>query len=240
MRLTAKRALVTAAGAGIGRAIALAFAREGADVLATDIDPGALATLTGMATAVLDVTDDAAVSALADHPPFNVVVNAAGWVPAGTILDCTPADWARALDLNLSSMYRVVRTVLPAMLGAGGGSIVNIASVASSIRGVPNRFAYGATKAGVIGLTKAIAADFVGQGIRANAICPGTVDTPSLHARMAATGNADAARAAFVARQPMGRLGTAEEVAALAVHLASDESGFTTGAVHVIDGGWTM
>jgi len=242
-RLMGKRCLITAAAAGIGRASALAFAREGATVVATDIDDAALATIdvAAIVTARLDVTDDAAVAALiAQHDGFDVLFNCAGWVPGGTIIDCSPDDWARAYDINVTSMYRTIRAVLPGMLARGGGSIVNMASAASSIHGVPNRFAYTATKAAVIGLTKSVAADFVGDNIRTNAICPGTIDTPSLAQRIAASGDAVAARAAFVARQPMNRLGRAEEIAALAVYLASDESGFTTGAVHVIDGGWTM
>jgi 2-keto-3-deoxy-L-fuconate dehydrogenase len=241
-RLTGKRCLITAAGAGIGRASALAFAHEGASVLATDLDTDALATLgERIATAELDVTSGSAIASLiAAQDGFDVLFNCAGWVPSGSILDCTPGDWQRACDINVTSMYRMTRAVLPGMLARGGGSIVNMASAASSIHGVPNRFAYATTKAAVIGLTKSVAADFVAGNIRVNAICPGTIDTPSLAQRIAANQDAAAARAAFVARQPMGRLGRAEEVAALAVYLASDESSFTTGAVHVIDGGWTM
>ena len=243
-RLAGKRAFVTAAGAGIGRATALAFAREGADVVATDIDAGALAALAaeapGIVIAHLDVSDPAAViDAAARWGDRDVLFNAAGWVPSGSILDTSEADWARAVDVNVTSMVRTIRAFLPAMLAAGGGSIINVASVASSIKAVPNRFAYSATKAAVIGLTKAVAADFVAQGIRCNAICPGTVDTPSLGERLKATGDEAAARAAFIARQPMGRLGTADEIASLAVYLASDEAAFTTGQAHVIDGGWT-
>ena len=241
-RLSGKRCFVTAASAGIGRACALAFAREGAEVIATDLAPTRIEA-DGQAVDVerLDVTDRAAVlAAAARYGAVDVLLNAAGMVHHGTLLDCSEEDWARSMELNLTSMARTMRAFLPAMLAQGGGSIINIASVASSIKGAPNRAVYGATKAGVIGLTKAVAADFVTQGIRANAICPGTVDTPSLHGRMAATGDAVAARAAFIARQPMGRLGTAEEVAALAVYLASDESAFTTGVAHVIDGGWSM
>ncbi|MBS0363546.1 MAG: SDR family oxidoreductase [Proteobacteria bacterium] len=245
MRLQDKTALVTAAGAGIGRAIAFAFAREGARVTAVDIDAGALATLRGAEPLVkvetLDVTDRAAIAAMqAREPRFDILVNAVGYVHAGTILDCDELSWTRSLELNMTSMYRVIRAWLPDMVAGGGGAIVNIASVASSIRGVPNRFVYGATKAGVIGLTKAVAADFVAQGVRCNAICPGTVDSPSLAQRLRDTGDEAAARAAFVARQPMGRIGTPDEIAALAVYLASDEAAFTTGAIHVIDGGWTM
>jgi len=245
MRLQAKKALVTAAGAGIGRAIALAFAREGAQVIAVDIDEMALAQLgsgtASIRTAVLDVTNPQQIADLqADNPHFDIIVNAAGFVHAGSILDCDEGDWARSLELNMTSIYRIIRAWLPNMVATGGGSIVNIASVASSIRGVPNRFVYGATKAGVIGLTKAVAADFVDKGVRCNAICPGTVDSPSLAQRLRDTGDEIAARAAFIARQPMGRIGKPEEIAALAVYLASDEAAFTTGAIHVIDGGWTM
>ena len=245
MRLQNKRALVTAAGAGIGRSVALALAREGAQVTAADIDEAALARLgaaeASLCTEVLDVTDLSAIDALhARRPGFDVIVNAVGYVHHGTILECDEGDWSRSIELNLTSMYRVIRAWLPDMVAAGGGSIVNIASVASSIRGVPNRFVYGATKAGVIGLTKAVAADFVSAGVRCNAICPGTVDSPSLAQRLRDTGDEAAARAAFVARQPMGRIGRPEEIAALAAHLASDEAAFTTGAIPVIDGGWTM
>jgi len=244
-RLSGKRALVTAAGAGIGRAAALAFAAEGAAVVASDIDAGALASLSGMKTARLDVRDRAAVAAVvAEHGPFDVLLNAAGHVAHGTILDCDEEDWARSVELNLTAMYRVTRAVLPGMLARGGGSVINIASAASSIQAAPNRCVYGATKAGVIGLTKSVAADFVARGIRCNAICPGTIDTPSLAGRiegLGATlpGGVEAARALFLARQPAGRLGTAAEVAALAVYLAGDESAFTTGAALVIDGGWS-
>ncbi len=245
MRLQNKTALVTAAGAGIGRATAIAMAREGAQVTAADVDGAALAQLgaadAAIRTETLDATDRAAVEALhARNPAFDVIVNAVGFVHHGTILDCDEGDWARSIEVNLTSMYRIIRTWLPDMVAAGGGSIVNIASVASSVRGVPNRFVYGATKAGVIGLSKAVAADFVSQGVRCNAICPGTVDSPSLTQRLRDTGDDPAARAAFVARQPMGRIGRPEEIAALAVYLASDESAFTTGAIHVIDGGWAM
>ncbi|MFS2110169.1 SDR family oxidoreductase [Sphingomonas sp. Sphisp140] len=239
-RLAGKTALVTAAAQGIGRATAELFAGEGATVWATDVNLDGLSDLAGCRTARLDVRDEASIAeALASAGPLDVLFNCAGAVPGGTILDCTAEQWALAQDLNLTSMYRIIRTALPAMIARGGGSIVNMSSVASSIKGVPNRFAYGVTKAGVIGLTKAVAADFVGQGIRCNAICPGTIETPSLHERLRATGDYEAALSAFVARQPMGRLGQAEEVAALALYLASDESAFTTGQIHVIDGGWT-
>ena len=243
-RLNGKTALVTAAGAGIGRATALAFAAEGARVLATDIDDAALASLKAQApaidTAILDVRSDAAVAALfaGDFAP-NVLFNCAGFVHHGTILDCTPEDWAFSFDLNVASMYRVIRAALPGMLARGGGSIINMSSAASSIRAAANRFVYGATKAAVIGLTKSVAQDFVTQGIRCNAICPGTVQSPSLDGRINANADPVAARAAFIARQPMGRLGRPEEVAALAVYLASDESGFTTGTAQVIDGAWS-
>lgn len=245
MRLKGKTAWITAAAAGIGRATARAFAREGADVVAVDIDGQGLASLASnernIRTEVLDVTDAAATASFSARVPrSDVLVNAVGVVHNGTVLECTEQDWTQALEVNLTSMFRLIRARLPGMLSAGCGSIVNIASVASSVRGVPSRFAYSATKAGVIGLTKSVAADFVTSGIRCNAICPGTIDTPSLHVRWRATGDETKAREAFVARQPIGRLGTAEEVAALAVYLASDESAFTTGAIHVIDGGWTM
>jgi 2-keto-3-deoxy-L-fuconate dehydrogenase len=187
----------------------------------------------------LDVSDPSAIDALAaEIGPVDVLFNVVGHVHSGTILDCDEAAWAGSLNINLTAMYRTIRAVLPAMLAKGGGSIVNMSSIASSVKGIPNRFAYGATKAGVIGLTKSVAADFVAQGIRCNVICPGTVDTPSLQQRLHDTGDYEQARRAFVARQPMGRLGTAEEIAQLALYLASDESAFTTGAIHVIDGGW--
>ena len=243
-RLNGKTALVTAAGAGIGRATALAFVAEGARVLATDIDAAALATLKAEApaidTAILDVRSDAAVAALfaRDFAP-NVLFNCAGFVHHGTILDCSPEDWAFSFDLNVTSMYRVIRAALPGMLARGGGSIINMSSAASSLRAAANRFVYGATKAAVIGLTKSVAQDFVTQGVRCNAICPGTVQSPSLDGRINANADPVAARVAFIARQPMGRLGRPEEVAALAVYLASDESGFTTGTAQVIDGAWS-
>jgi 2-keto-3-deoxy-L-fuconate dehydrogenase len=243
-RLTGKRAFVTAAGAGIGRAVAIAFAHEGAEVVATDIDVEALETLAAeaqIATKRLDVTDPPAILAAAGEArATDILFNAAGWVANGTILDCSEHDWRRTFDLNVTSMYRMIRAFLPAMLEQGRGSIINVSSVASSIKGAPNRFAYGASKAAVIGLTKAVAADFVAMGIRCNAICPGTIDTPSLAGRMAATGDVEKARSQFIARQPMGRLGRAEEVANLAVYLASDEAAFTTGTAHIVDGGWSM
>ena len=244
-RLNGKRALVTAAGQGIGRATALAFAAEGARVIATDINAKTLGELTDanqtIETRLLDVTDSTAVDALArDVGAVDVLFNCAGFVHHGTILDCAPEAWNFSLNLNLTSMYRMIRALLPRMLEAGGGSIVNMSSVASSIRGTPNRFVYGVTKAGVIGLTKSVAADYVAKGIRCNAICPGTVATPSLEDRINAFDDPVAARADFIRRQPMGRLGTAQEIAALAVFLASDESSYTTGAIHVVDGGWSM
>lgn len=243
-RLDGKTAVITAAARGIGRASALAFADEGAQVIATDLDADALRVLRAerpdIDIEVLDVTDADAVYRCAAERPADILLNCAGVVPDGTLLDTDPDAWRASFELNVHSMYHSIGAWLPAMLERGGGSIVNIASVASSIRGVPRRCAYGATKGAVIGLTKAVAADFVGQGIRVNVICPGTIDTPSLEGRMAATGNVEVARRAFVARQPMGRLGQAAEVAALALYLASDEAAFTTGAIHVIDGGWTM
>lgn len=240
-----KTAFVTAAGQGIGRAVATAFAGAGAAVVATDIDAGALAGLAAdhdaIETAVLDVTDPAAITAMAARlGPRDIVFNCAGYVHNGTILDCGEDDWARSIDINLASMYRIVRSFLPAMLANGGGSIINVASVASSVSGVANRFVYGVTKAGVIGLTKSVAADYIAQGIRCNAICPGTIATPSLDARINAFADPAAARRQFIDRQPMGRLGTPREVAALAVYLAGDDAAFTTGVAHIIDGGFTL
>jgi 2-keto-3-deoxy-L-fuconate dehydrogenase len=252
IRLQGKTAFVTAAGQGIGRAVVQAYIREGATVVATDINTAALATLaaeTGCRTLVLDVTDRAAVqAAAAAHGDVQVLFNGAGYVHAGTVLDCTEAEWDFAFTLNVRSQFRTIQAFLPAMLahreGQGGGSIINVASVAGSIKGAPNRFVYGTTKAAVIGLTKAVAADFITRGIRCNAICPGTVESPSLRERIAAQAAAsgqsrEAVEAAFIARQPIGRLGRVEEIAALAVYLASDESAFTTGTTHVIDGGWS-
>jgi len=244
-RLAGKTALVTAAAQGIGRATAVAFADDGAMVWATDIDETGLKTLSDLRSSIrvrrLDVRESQDVEKLAaDLGTLDVLFNCAGFVHQGNILDCAEQDWDFSFDLNVKSMYRTCRAFLPAMLQAGKGSIINMSSVASSIRCTPNRFAYGSTKAAVIGLTKAIAADFVRQGIRCNAICPGTVHTPSLDQRMAAQGDVEKAYADFVARQPMGRLGRPEEVAALAVYLASDESAFTTGQTYVIDGGWAI
>ncbi len=245
-RLAGKTAFLTAAAHGIGRATALAFAREGARVIATDVDVNGLAGLErecGCDVHRLDATDGAAIAALArEVGTIHILFNAAGIVHAGSVLDATEADWELAFDLNARSMARTIRAFLPGMLAQGAGSIVNVASIASSVRGVPNRFVYAASKAAVIGLTKAVAADFVTRGIRCNAICPGTVDTPSLAVRITAQARAsglseDAVRAQFVARQPMGRLGQADEIASLALYLASDESLFTTGSVMISDGG---
>jgi 2-keto-3-deoxy-L-fuconate dehydrogenase len=246
--------LVTAAAQGIGRAAALAFAAEGASVLATDVAEDKVADLAEafIATRRLDVTDMAAINALADElPPVDILFNCAGFVHHGTILDVLPEDWDFSFAVNIRSMYLTIRAFLPKMLehaahgGGGGASIINMASTASSVKGVPNRCVYSATKAAVIGLTKSVAADFIAKGIRCNAICPGTIATPSLEERIAMQGvlmpgGTEAARRAFVERQPLGRLGTPEEVAALAVYLASDESAFTTGAIHIIDGGFTL
>lgn len=240
-RLEGKTALVTAAGQGIGRASALMMAREGARVIGTDINAPALRTLEaeGIETRHLDVRDPVAIAVVAGEVAPDVLFNCAGFVAHGTILDCDEEQWAFSLDLNMTAMYRMCRAFLPGMVARGGGSIINMASVVSSTIAAPNRFVYGATKAGVIGLTKAIAADFIAQGIRCNAVCPGTVESPSLDDRLRATGDYDAARAAFVARQPIGRIAQAEEIAALVVYLASNESSYTTGVAHVIDGGWS-
>ena len=238
--LAGKIALITGAGAGIGRATAEAFLGEGARVIATDRDPAAMAGLTAEQRA-LDVTDPAAVSALAAAlGRIDILVNCAGFVETGTLLDNDEAQWTRSFEVNVFAMARVIKAFLPAMLGGGGGAIVNIASVAGSLKGVPGRCIYGASKAAVIGLTKSVAIDFIARGIRCNAICPGTVDTPSLQQRLADTGDYAAARAAFNARQPMGRLGAAEEIAAMALYLASDAGAFATGQTFVIDGGFIL
>ncbi|WP_024510912.1 SDR family oxidoreductase [Bradyrhizobium sp. ARR65] len=241
-RLKGKRAFVTAAAAGIGRACAIAFAREGATVFATDVNEQGLGTLKndGIAEVLrLDVRDSAAVAAAAKRVgKVDILLNAAGFVHHGTVLDCSDEDWDFSFDLNVKSMHRTIRAFLPAMLEGGGGAIVNISSAAGVFKAAPNRYVYGATKAAVAALTRSVAADFVGKGIRCNCICPGTIETPSMLQRAAAAG--PGGREMFVARQPMGRLGTAEEIAALAVYLASDESAFTTGVAHVIDGGWTL
>jgi 2-keto-3-deoxy-L-fuconate dehydrogenase len=240
-RLAGKTAVVTAAASGIGRASAEGFARAGARVFAVDINAEGVRGVAGCEGHVLDVRDAAAISAFAKQiGPIDVLFNCAGMVPKGTVLDVDPATWSAAFDLNVTSMYHLIRAFLPGMLAARTGSIINMSSVAGSITGVPDRCAYGATKAAVIGLTKSVAADFVAHGIRCNAICPGTVDTPSLQARLHATGDYEKTRKEFEARQPMGRLGKPEEIAALALHLASDESGFTTGQIHIIDGGWMI
>ncbi|WP_136660509.1 SDR family oxidoreductase [Nitratireductor sp. XY-223] len=240
-RLDGKTALVTAAGQGIGRASALAMQTEGARVFATDINEEALSALKaeGLEAFRLDVRDPQSINQAAEKTgPPDVLFNCAGYVANGTILDCDEDDWDFSFDLNVKAMYRMIRRFLPDMLENGGGSIINMSSVASSVIAAPNRFVYGASKAAVIGLTKSVAADFIGSNIRCNAICPGTVESPSLEQRLRDTGDYDKARSDFVARQPMGRIGLAEEIAALAVYLASDESAYTSGVAHVIDGGW--
>jgi 2-keto-3-deoxy-L-fuconate dehydrogenase len=241
-RLNGKRAFVTAAAAGIGRAAAVAFVREGASVFATDIDEKALGELAKEGVtevARLDVRDTSAVAALAKRVgPIDILLNAAGFVHHGTVLDCGEEDWDFSFDLNVKSMHRTIRAFLPGMLEKRRGSIVNISSAAGVFKAAPNRYVYGATKAAVAALTRAVAADFITKGIRCNCICPGTIETPSMLQRAAAAG--PGGREMFVSRQPMGRLGTAEEIASLAVYLASDESAFTTGVAHIIDGGWTL
>jgi 2-keto-3-deoxy-L-fuconate dehydrogenase len=248
-RLKGKRALVTAAGAGIGRAAAIAYAAEGAEVIATDVNAELLADLKGQGivnTFMLDVLSTAAVNGLASEiGPVDVLLNCAGFVHHGTVLTTSETDWDFSFDLNVKSMHRTISALLPAMLKKGGGSIVNVASGASSVRGIPNRYVYGASKAAVIGLTKSIAADFIRQGIRCNAICPGTIQSPSLDQRIETlardTGKpVSEVRQSFIDRQPMGRLGTAEEIAMLAVYLASDESSYTTGQIHLADGGFAL
>lgn len=247
-RLAGKTAFVTAAGQGIGRAVATAFVNAGAKVIATDINEAALQSLaaeTGCTVATLNVLQPEAITQLAkQHSDVNIVFNGAGFVHAGTVLDCTEEEWDFAFNLNVRSQFRVIKAFLPNMLSRGQGSIINVASVAGSIKGAPNRFVYGTTKAAIIGLTKAVAADYITQGVRCNAICPGTVESPSLCDRIAAQAKAsgqtlEQVEAAFVARQPMGRLGRVDEIAALAIYLASDESSFTTGTAQIIDGGWS-
>jgi len=243
-RLKNKRILVTAAGQGIGRAAALAMAAEGAEVFATDINPEGLAQLKSEATGTLeifelDVRSEASVVAGVSVAQPDVLFNCAGFVHNGTVLEASDEDWDFAFDLNVRSMLRTVRAALPGMLERGSGSIINMSSACSSVIGAPNRFVYGTTKAAVLGLTKSVAIDYITKGIRCNAICPGTVESPSLHDRLHATGDYEAAMKAFIARQPMGRIAKAEEIAALVVYLASDESAFTTGQAHIIDGGWS-
>ena len=243
-RLKGKSALVTAAGQGIGRASAIALANEGAEVLATDINKITLSELddikhSNISTFELDVLDDKSIKNCINKARPDILFNCAGFVHNGTILEATDDEWNFAFNLNVRSMYKTITNVLPIMLEKGGGSIINMSSAVSSIIGAPNRFIYGATKAAVIGLTKSIAIDYITKGIRCNCICPGTVDSPSLHQRLEATGNYEIAKKNFTARQPMGRLATPEEIAALVVYLASDESAFTTGQPHIIDGGWS-
>jgi 2-keto-3-deoxy-L-fuconate dehydrogenase len=245
-RLEGKTALVTAAGQGIGRAIAEAFVREGARVWATDLDTNKLGGLGSAELRQLDVLSTEAVEALArETGPLDILVNAAGYVHNGTVLDCDDRAWDFSFDLNVKSMHRTIKAYVPGMLDRGAGSIVNIASGAGSVRGIPNRYVYGATKAAVIGLTKAVAADFIKRGIRANAICPGTIQSPSLDERIATQAqqsgqSLETVRQAFIDRQPMGRLGTAEEIAWLAVYLGSDEASYTTGQIHLADGGFAL
>ncbi len=243
-RLQGKKALITAAAQGIGRASALAFAREGAQVVATDVNEAKLRELAGtpgITIRRLDVTDKAAIEACAaEVGAVDVLFNCAGYVAGGTILECDDKAWDFSNDINVRAMFWMTRAFLPAMIAAGGGSVINMSSVASSVKGVVNRFVYGTTKAAVIGMTKSVAADFIKQNVRCNAICPGTVQTPSLDERINSAADPVEARKAFVARQPLGRLGSAEEIAALALYLASDESAYTTGTINVIDGGLTL
>jgi 2-keto-3-deoxy-L-fuconate dehydrogenase len=239
-RLKNKIALVTAAGQGIGRASADLFAREGARVIAVDINAATLATLAGVETHKVDLTDAAAIEALSrDVGGVDILFNCAGFVHAGTLLTTNDDDFDFSFNINVKSAYRMIRQFLPGMIARGGGSIINMSSVASSVIGVPNRFVYGASKAALIGLTKSVAIDFVKDNVRCNVICPGTVQSPSLDQRLAATGDAAKARAEFISRQPMGRIAKAEEIAELALYLASDAAAFTTGAAHIIDGGWS-
>ena len=243
MTVTGKRVLITAAAQGIGRASVLAFQQAGFEVIATDLRIDSLRDVPGIQALALDVTDPAAIQAVAEQVgTIDTLFNCAGYVHSGSLLECDEQAWRFSFDLNVTAMYRMIRALLPGMLAAGGGSIVNMASVASSVKGVPNRFAYSASKAAVIGLTKSVAADYVAKGVRCNAICPGTVDSPSLRQRIAEQARAEQRTEAevyqaFVARQPMGRLGTPEEIAQLALYLGSDASAYTTGSVHVIDGG---
>ncbi len=243
-RLTGKRALVTAAGQGIGKASALAMAAEGAKVFATDVNEEALEQLADEAegtieTYRLDVLDDASVREGVERAAPDVLFNCAGFVHSGSVLDASEEEFDFAVNLNVKSMFRTIRAALPGMIERGSGSIINMSSACSSVIGAPNRFVYGTTKAAVIGLTKSVAIEYITKGIRCNAICPGTVESPSLHDRLRATGDYDQAMKDFVARQPMGRIARAEEIAALVVYLASDESAFTTGQPHIIDGGWS-
>ena len=244
-RLEGKRALVTAAGQGIGRASALAMAAEGCRVFATDVNAEALATLDapGVETFLLDVRDDASVTDGVARAAPDILFNCAGYVHHGSILETTDADWDFSFDLNVRSMFRTIKAALPGMLDRGHGSVINMSSAVSSLKGAPHRFVYGTTKAAVIGLTKSVAAEYITQGIRCNCICPGTVESPSWHERVKALGaqlgSYEKALAQFVARQPLGRVATVEEIAALVVYLASDESAFTTGQSHIIDGGWS-
>jgi len=245
MSLAGKKVLITAAGQGIGFNTATLFAREGAEVIATDINISALRDIPGITPRLLDVTDPQAIAALAEETgALDVLFNCAGVVHSGDILTCTEREWQFALDLNVTAMFHMIRAFLPAMLERNSGSVINMSSVASSIKGVPNRFAYSASKAAVIGLTRSVAADYVTRGIRCNAICPGTVESPSLHQRIAAQAQAEGRSeeevyAAFVSRQPIGRIGKTEEIAQLALYLASDASSYTTGTVQIIDGGWS-
>ncbi|WP_432525778.1 SDR family oxidoreductase [Serratia sp. BFP-2025] len=245
MDLTGKRVLITAAGQGIGFTTARLFAAAGAEVIASDINLELLQGCAGIRALTLNVTDPAAIAAAAEAiGPIDVLFNCAGVVHSGSILDCSEDQWAFALDLNVTAMFRMIRAFLPGMLARGKGSIINMSSVASSVKGVPNRFAYGASKAAVIGLTRSVAADYVTQGIRCNAICPGTVESPSLRQRIAEQAREQGRSEqevyqAFVARQPIGRIGTTEEIAQLALYLASDASSYTTGTVQIIDGGWS-